>query len=105
MRKTLAGDVLLILNKDKQDKTTMFSEKIRDVLCENVTINARIQLITLENTRLDETATKGDHDAVWKALGERHKVDLDAVLYVRLPIQAAKKYLEKLTIRVNWSSC
>ena len=71
----------------------------------------------MEITCLDETATEEVHDAVLKALGEGHKVDLDAVLHVtktyggmqkaivRLPIQAAKKLLEKPTIRVKWSSC
>ena len=51
-----------------------------------------------------------------KVLGDGHNVDLDAVLFVRktysgmqkailrLPIQAAKKLLEKPTIRINWSS-
>ena len=88
------------------------------MLGESVTINARIQLINLKITRLDETATKEEvHDPVSKALGEGHMVDLDAVLYVRktyggmqtavvrLKIQAAKKLLEKPTIRLNWSSC
>ena len=56
VRKTLAGNVLILYN-DIQGTTTTFSEKIRDVLGENVTIHARIQLITLEITGLDETAT------------------------------------------------
>ena len=53
VRKTLAGDVLFILDKDNHDKTATFSEKIRVVLCGDVTINAWVQLITLEITRLD----------------------------------------------------
>ena len=40
VRKTLTGDVLLILDKDNQDKTETFSEKIRVVLGGDVTINA-----------------------------------------------------------------
>ena len=39
VRKTLSGDVLLILNKDIQDKTTTFSEKIRDVLGDHQSSN------------------------------------------------------------------
>ena len=35
LRATLAGNVLLILNMDNQDKTTTFSEKITDVLSHN----------------------------------------------------------------------
>ena len=117
-RKTLTGDVLLILDKDNQDKTEMFSEKIRVVLGGNFTINARVQLITLEITILDGSATKEEvQDAVTKALGVGHNVDLDAVVSVRkiyggmqkvtlwLPIQAARKFLEKPTIGVDWSSC
>ena len=117
VRKTLAGDVLLILDKDNQDKIATFSEKIRVVLGGDVTINARVQLITLEITRLDGTATKEEaHNAVTKAFGEGPNVHLD-VVYVRktyggmkkailrLPIQAARKLLEKPTIRVNWSNC
>ena len=75
-------------------------------------------MITLEITRLDGTATKEEvHDAVTKALGAGHNVDLDTVVYVRkiyggmqkatlrMPIEAARKLLEKHTIRVNWSTC
>ena len=58
VHKTLAGDVLLILDKDNQDKTETFSEKIRVVLGRDVTINARVHLITLEITRLDGIVTK-----------------------------------------------
>ena len=101
VRNTLAGDVLLILDTDNQDKTTTFSEKIRDVLGENVTINARIQLITLEITRLDETTTKEKvHNAVLKAVGERHKIDLDAVLYVRKTYGGMQKAIVRLPIQV-----
>ena len=59
---------------------------------------------------MDGTATKEEvHDAVTKALGVGHNVDLDAVVYVRkmyggmqkatlgLPIQTARKLLEKPT--------
>ena len=54
-----------------------------------------------------EQPRKKKHDAVTKALGEGHNVDVDAVVYVRktyggmqkailrLPIQAARKLLEK----------
>ena len=66
--------------KEKLDKTTTFSEKIRMELSGDVAINARVQLITLEITRLDGTATKEEvHDAVMRALGERNNVDLEVV--------------------------
>ena len=86
VRKTLAGDVLLILDKDNQNKIRTISEKIRKVLREDVAINARVQMITLDITRLDGTATKEEvRNAVTKALGVGHNVDLllDAEVYVR----------------------
>ena len=58
VRKTLSGDVLLILNKDNQGKTTEIGEKIGTVLGKDTTINARMPEITLEVTRLVETTTK-----------------------------------------------
>ena len=50
VRKTLSGDVLLILNKDNQGKATEISQKISTVLGEDATINARIQEITRCNS-------------------------------------------------------
>ena len=82
---------LLILDKDNQDKTEMFSEKTIMILGKDVTINARLQLIILQITRLDGTATKEEvHDAVRKALGVGHNVDLGAVVYV----SRAAKYVK-----------
>ena len=91
-RKTLAGDVLLIFDKDNQDKTATFSEKIRVVLDGDDTINTRVQLITLEITRLDGTVTKEEvDDVVMKAFGERHNVNLDAVVNVRKPMATCRR--------------
>ena len=60
VRNTLSGDVLLIQNKDIQGKATEIGQKISTVLRENATINARIQEVTLEVTRLDGTTTKDE---------------------------------------------
>ena len=42
VRKTLARDILLILDKDNQHKTETYSKKIRVLLGGDVTINARV---------------------------------------------------------------
>ena len=60
VRKTLSGDVLLLLNKDNQGKATKTGQKISTVLGEDATIVARIQEITLEVTRLHGTTTKDE---------------------------------------------
>ena len=117
VRKTLSGDVLLILNKDNQGKVTEIGQKIGTVLGEDATINTRIPEITLEVTRLDGTTTKDEvYQAVMRELGNGHSIAPEAVVSVRttyggmqtallkLPAQAARKLLEKQTMRVNWSS-
>lgn len=118
VRKTLSGDVLLVLNKENQDKVAEITEKISMALGEDATINARVQLMTLELTRLDGTTTKEEIcEALIKELGDNYCVGADAVLslrkayggmqtaLLRLPAQTAKRLLEKSTIRVYWSNC
>ena len=117
VRKTLSYDVLLILNKDNQGKVTEIGQKIGTVLDEDATINTRIPEITLEVTHLDGTITKDEvYHAVMRELGNGHSIAPEAVVSVRttyggmqtallkLPAQAARKLLEKPTMRVNWSS-
>ena len=92
VRKTLSGDVLLILSKDNQGKAT----------------EIRMQEITLQVPRLDGTTTKEEvYEAVMRELGNSHSVASEAVVSVgmtyigmqtarlNLPAQAAKKLLEK----------
>ena len=68
-------------------------------------------------TRLDGTTTKDEvYQAVMRELGNGHSVAQEAVVSVRttyrgmqtallkLPAQAARKLLEKQTMRVNWSA-
>ena len=117
VRKTLSGDVLLILNKDNQGKATEIGEKIGTVLGQDATINARIPEITLEVTRLNITTTKDEvYQAVVRELGSGHSIAPEAVVSVRmtyggmqtallkLSAQAARELLEKQTMQVNWSS-
>ena len=74
VRKTLSGDILFILNKDNQGKATEIGQKISTVLDEDETINARIQEIALDVTRLTETITKNEvYQAVMRELGYRFK--------------------------------
>uniref|UniRef100_A0A6V7JMM8 Uncharacterized protein n=1 Tax=Bracon brevicornis TaxID=1563983 RepID=A0A6V7JMM8_9HYME len=55
VRKTLSGDILLIINKDMQEKLTELQEKISTALGDDATINARLQQRTFEVTGLAET--------------------------------------------------
>ena len=117
MRNTLSGDVLLIVNKDNQGTAIEIGQKISTVLGEDATINVRIQKIMLEVTCLDGTTIKDEvYQALMRGLGNGHSVAPKAVVSVRmtyggmqtallkLPAQAAKKVLEKQTMRVNWSN-
>ena len=110
VRKTLSGDILLILNKDNQGKATEIGQKISTVLGEDATINARIQEITLALTRLDGTTTNDEvYQVVMRELGNGHIFAPETLVSVRmtyggmqtallkLPAQAAKKLLEKQT--------
>ena len=97
VRKTLSGDVLLILNKDNQDKATEICEKISTVLGEDTTINTRMQEITLEVTRLDGTTTKEEvYEAVMRELGNGHSIASEAVISVRKTYGGMQTALLKL---------
>ena len=99
VRKTLSDDVLLILNMDNQGKATEIGQKISTVLGEEAAINARIQEITLELTRLDEYSVAPEAVvSVTMTYGGM----LTPLL--KLPAQAAEKLLEKQTMRVNSSN-
>ena len=81
VRKTLSGDVLLILNKDNQGEATDIGQKMSTVLSEDTTINAGMQEITLEVTRLDGTTTKEKvYLAVMRTLWNGHSVALLKIL-------------------------
>ena len=58
VRKTLAGDILFVLNKSGQEKMAEFSAAINNVLGDEATTSARAQTAMLEVVRMDGTTTK-----------------------------------------------
>lgn len=116
VRRTLAGDILLVLNKESQDKADDFSTAVDQVLGDEATTSASVPTVMVEIVHMDGTTSREEvHEALVKDLGESFQ--LEAVMSVRdtyggtrtallkVTPQAAKKLLEKKTVRINWSSC
>lgn len=116
VRRTVAGDILLVLNKSGQEKMAEFSAAINKVLGDEATTSARAQTAMIEIVRLDGTTTKEEvYEAVQKELGD--SVTLESVVSVRetysgtrtallkVTTEAARKLLEKGAVRIGWSGC
>lgn len=119
IRKTAAGDLLIVLSKQNTDNGKELQKTIADLLKEDAEVINKGPQEDLEIRDLDDTTTKENVlAAIQKAAGEEHHITEDAVKAVRnayrgtkialvtLSASVAKKVLgEHGKIRIGWVNC
>lgn len=118
VRRTNAGDLLIVLNKESSAKAPELRNQFEGVLGESATVQSKVQEVDLVIKDLEEDATKEEISvALQRALGPdypatEHSLKSLRKAYgetqtavVRLMVPAARKLLDTGTIRVGWCNC
>lgn len=118
IRRTKAGEMILILGKNNEEKTTEICEAFKSVLGEEALIKSKVKHTLLEIRDLDEIATKEEVKvAIQKAMDNDIEVGLDSVKSIRkayggtqtavvsLPTAVSEKLTRVGKLRVGWVSC
>lgn len=118
IRRTTAGDVLLILTRKDTDKAPELKKAITDLLGHEATVVSKVPEHDLEIKDLEESTTRLEIvEAIRKASGEGCEVTLDAIrnmrnayggtitASVRLQSRIAQKILEYGKIKIGWVNC
>lgn len=118
IRRTAAGDMLLILTKNDTDKTAQLKITMAELLGEEATVVTKVQEVELEIKDLEEIVTKQEIlEAIQKTTGEGNEVTIDAIksmrkayggtitATVKLQANVAKKILDHGKIKIGWVNC
>lgn len=117
IRRTMAGDIILILDKASKENTAKFCTAIKSSLGEEAAIESRVQQVTLEIKDLDETITKEEIVEALQRDLNKTDVKIDAIKTIRkayggtqtalvnLPVETAKKLAEIGKLRIGWVVC
>jgi len=80
IRRTMVGDMILVLNKASEEKITQFRTAIEGALDEEADVKSRVQQTTLEIKDLDEVTTKEEVcDVLQGAVGEGYRLELAVI--------------------------
>lgn len=119
IRRTTAGDMLIILNRENNDKAVELQKQISTMLGEEAIVVSKVDEELLEINDLEESTTKEEIlEALEKAAGADHKISTDAVkslrkayggtltAWVKLEASMAKNILGvKGRIKIGWVNC
>lgn len=117
IRRTAGGDMILILSKTSQEKTSRFQTAIQGALGTDATVRSRIQETQIEIKDLDEITTDqeiiealiaetGDQELGTKAIKSLRKAYYGTQsAVVTLPTEAAKKVTKVGKLRIGWAIC
>lgn len=118
IRRTKAGEMILILDKANEEKATKLCEAFKGALGGEALIKRKVKHSLLEIKDLDEIATKEEVKvAIQKFLGQELEVGLDNVKSIRkgyggtqtavvsLPTAASDKLSRAGQLRVGWVVC
>lgn len=119
IRRTTAGDMLLILTKDNEDKAPEMQNTLAGILGNDASVVRKVPETDVEIRDLDETTTKQEIlDALQRAAGPDHTITLEAVkslrkayggtqtAAVRLEAALATKIIgEHDKIKIGWVNC
>lgn len=118
IRRTLAGDLLLQLDKSATEQTARFRSSIETALGNEAEVKTRVHEVEVEIKDLDEVATKEDVCAALIQQIEEARGITEAsiksirqayggtqIAVVSLPAEVAKKAIQVEKIRVGWVVC
>lgn len=118
VRRTNAGDLLIVLNKESSARALELRSQFEGALGESATVQSKVQEADLEIRDLEEDATKEEISAaLQRALGSDYSATERSLrslrkafggtqtAVIRLVVPAARKLLGTGTIRVGWCSC
>lgn len=118
IRRTAAGDIILVLDKVSDDKTALYRTAIENTLGADAEIKSRIHETTIEIKDLDEVTTKEEiRNSLQTIIGEDYTVKTEHIKSLRraygstqtavvsLPAQVAKIATEVGKLRVGWVVC
>lgn len=118
VRRTNAGDLLIVLNKESSARAPELRSQFEGVLGESATVQSKAQEVDLEIRDLEENATKEEISAALQRVLGPDYPDTEHFLkslrkaygetqtaLIRLVVPVARKLLDTGTIRVGWCNC
>lgn len=117
IRRTMAGDIILVLDKASQEKTAQFQTAVETVLGMDASVTSKVQEATIEIKDLDGVTTKKEIVAALSSALDGRVVKLNDVKSIRktygdtqtamvtLPVEAANKVTKMGKLRIGWVVC
>lgn len=118
IRRTATGDMIILMNKNSNGKTSDYCQAIKGVLGEEAAVRSRVPEKTICVKDLDEVATKEEIRTALESLtGGNGTVGINNIKSLRktyggmqsalitLPVELANKILEIGKVRIGWVVC
>lgn len=119
IRKTKAGDMLLVLTKENNDKAAEIKKTVADILGNEATVVTKVPEVAIEIKDLDETTTKYEVlEALLKVVNGYNSITLDAITSIRptyagtqtatvqVDVPTATKIVgDRGKIKIGWVNC
>lgn len=117
VRRTAAGDILLVLDKNRKENAEQLRTAVTKVLGKEATVISKVHQTSFKIKDLDEITTKEEIQKALQDATANSTVDIEAIRSIKksyggtqtaivtLPSKTANKLLQLSKIRIGWTIC